>query len=40
MKKIKREKDSYGEYVIYVEKCDKYEYEDQDLHNAKKRKSI
>lgn len=35
MKKTKKAKDSWGEYVIYVEKCDKYEYEEQDLHNIK-----
>lgn len=36
MKKIFREKDSYGELIIYVLKCDKYKYEEQiDLHNIK-----
>lgn len=36
MKKIFREKDSYGELIIYVSKCDKYKYEEQiDLHNIK-----
>lgn len=42
MKKIEKVKDKYGENVIYVEKCTKYEYENQaiakmsirDLHNT------
>lgn len=38
MKKIWKEKDDLGQDVIYVEKCDKYEYENpekpkNDLHN-------
>ena len=40
MKKIKRSKDDWGDYVIYVEECDKYKYENQDLHNAKRRKNV
>ncbi len=36
MKKIKQDKDSWGDTVIYVGKCQKYEYEKQeDLHNSK-----
>lgn len=35
MKEIERCKDSWGQYVIYVSKCNKYEYEKQDLHNIK-----
>lgn len=42
MKKIEKVKDRYGENVIYVEECTKYEYENQenpkmstsDLHNT------
>ena len=35
MKKIKQDKDSWGDTVIYVGKCQKYEYEKQeDLHNS------
>lgn len=37
MKQIKKCKDSWGQYVIYVEECKKYEHEEQDLHNTKKR---
>ena len=41
MEKIKRMKDDWGEWVIYVEKCKKFNYEDPevpknpifDLHN-------
>ena len=41
MKQTYREKDSYGDLVIYVQKCDKYKYENPekprkpilDLHN-------
>lgn len=40
MKEIKKYKDSWGQYVIYVSKCEKYEYENQDLHNTKRRKRI
>ena len=40
MKEIKRRKDTYNQYVIYVGKCDRYEYENQDLHNTKRRQSI
>ena len=40
MKEIERCKDSWGQYVIYVSKCNKYEYEKQDLHNIKKRKNV
>lgn len=29
MKKIAKEPDSWGQNVIYVEECDKYEYEIQ-----------
>ncbi len=43
MKKITKEKDQYGNNVIYVAKCNKYEYEDpekpkkpiSDLHNQR-----
>ena len=31
MKKIHKEKDSYGDLVIYVEKCDKYVYENPEI---------
>lgn len=31
MKKIKRSRDSWGEYVIYVQKCDKYKYENPEI---------
>ena len=31
MKKIKRCKDHYGQYVIYVQKCDKYKYENPEI---------
>ena len=31
MKKIARSKDHWGDYVIYVEKCDKYEYENPEI---------
>lgn len=42
MKVITRGKDEWGEWVIYVTKCEKYEYEDPeipknpqfDLHNS------
>ena len=34
MKKISKGKDHWGEIVIYVQKCDKYEYEEQNLHNT------
>lgn len=37
MRDFKRRKDSWGQSVIYVSKCDKYEYENQDLHNTKRR---
>ena len=30
MKKIKKEKDEWGQDVIYVQKCDKYKYESQE----------
>lgn len=41
MKKITKEEDEWGQLVIYVEKCNKYEYENPevpkksiyDLHN-------
>lgn len=40
MKKTSKERDSWGEVVIYVEKCDKYEYEKQpDLHNTKNKRT-
>lgn len=43
MKVITRGKDEWGDWVIYVTKCEKYEYEDPeiqknplfDLHNSK-----
>ena len=43
MEKIHKEKDRWGQYVIYVEKCKKYMYENPDgikkqifsLHNGK-----
>ena len=39
MEKIKRDKDSWGDLVIYVEKCTEYEYEEQtDLHNTKNKR--
>ena len=39
MKEIFRKKDSYGELIIYVTKCDKYKYEEQiDLHNIKNKR--
>lgn len=31
MKKVKRQKDSWGQYVIYVSKCQKYEYENPEI---------
>ena len=31
MKKITKEPDDWGQDVIYVQKCDKYEYEDQEI---------
>lgn len=31
MKKIKKCKDDWGEWVIYVEKCDKYRYENPEI---------
>lgn len=42
MKAIAREKDEWGEWVIYVTDCEKYEYEDPEtpknpkfnLHNS------
>ena len=40
MKEIKKAKDSWGQNVIYVGKCDNYEYENQDLHNTSKRKNV
>ena len=40
MKEIKKAKDSWGQNVIYVGKCDNYEYENQDLHNTKRRQRI
>lgn len=40
MEEIKKRKDSWGEYVIYVSKCNRYEYEKQDLHNTEIRKRI
>lgn len=40
MKKTKKLRDSWGEYVIYVQECDKYEYEKQNLHNAEERKNV
>ena len=30
MKKIKRDRDHWGEYVIYVQKCDRYKYENPE----------
>ena len=30
MKKIFKEKDDWGEYIIYVALCEKYKYEDYD----------
>lgn len=36
MEKIVRDRDEWGELVIYVEKCKKYKYEKQrDLHKEK-----
>lgn len=40
MKEIRRIKDDLGQNIIYVGKCDNYEYENQDLHNTKRRKRI
>ena len=38
MNKIVVERDSWGDPVIYVEDCKKYEYEEQNnLHNNKRR---
>lgn len=31
MKKIKKQKDSYGQNVIYVAECDRYLYEEQEV---------
>lgn len=31
MKTISKRKDDWGEWVIYVQKCDQYEYEDPDV---------
>ena len=31
MKKIRKQKDSYGQDVIYVSECDKYLYEKQEV---------
>lgn len=31
MKKITKEKDSWGQYVIYVEECEQYKYEEPDI---------
>lgn len=31
MKKTTKEKDSWGQDVIYVEECDLYEYEEPDI---------
>lgn len=31
MKEIERCKDYYGQYVIYVQKCDKYKYENPEI---------
>lgn len=40
MKKISKERDSWGEIVIYVEKCDNYKYEKQiSLHNTKNKRT-
>ena len=30
MKKIEKEKDDWGQYVIYVQRCSKYKYENQE----------
>lgn len=46
MNKIVRQKDDWGDYVIYVEECEKYEYENPDaiksvefyLHNPELKK--
>lgn len=31
MKKIHKEKDDWGQNVIYVEECDKFKYEDPEI---------
>lgn len=31
MKKITKEKDSWGEYIIYVSNCKNYKYEEPDI---------
>ena len=31
MKKIQRKKDDWGQDVIYVKECEKYEYEDPEI---------
>lgn len=31
MKKTTKEKDSWGQYVIYVEECELYKYEEPDI---------
>lgn len=42
MTDIHTSKDEWGQYVIYVNKCEKYEYEEQidtyDLHNIENRR--
>lgn len=39
MKEIKKDVDSWGDLVIYVGKCTKYEHEKQmDLHNSKNKR--
>ena len=35
MKKYTRQKDDWGQDIIYVEECTKYEYEDPDLPRKK-----
>lgn len=35
MEKIYKEKDDLGQYVIYVEKCKKFEKEDPDVPKSK-----
>lgn len=41
MERIRREKDNWGQYVIFVEKCKKYEYEVQaDMPALNKREGV
>ena len=41
MREITREKDDWAQYVIYVQKCDRYEYEYQpDMPWLNKKESI